>query len=82
METNFSAFESRKNIDLFATMFFFFFRYNDIHLTTSYINQDSPCTMSILGSIIPSANEAACPAQQGKGSPTVCLIFLMYRYDL
>lgn len=77
METNFSAFESRKNIDLFATNFFFF-RYDDIHLTTSYINQDSPCTMSILGSIIPSANEAACPAQQG----TVCLIFLMYRYDL
>lgn len=51
METNFSAFESRKNIDLFAKNFFFFFRYDDIHLTTSYINQDSPRTMSILAEL-------------------------------
>lgn len=50
METNFSAFESRKNIDLFAKNFFFF-RYDDIHLTTSYINQDSPRTMSILAEL-------------------------------
>lgn len=48
METNFSAFESRKNIDLFAKNFF---RYDDIHLTTSYINQDSPRTMSILAEL-------------------------------
>lgn len=81
METNFSALESRKNIDLFANKKTTF-RYVDIHLTTSYINQDSPHTMSILGRIISSANEAALPCSTRKRQPNSVLNFLMYRYDL